>query len=164
MFPDDLILGRSCAAELIAAHDATGGSVIAVERVPRAEIPQYGIVDPAGDGDPIPLRGMVEKPPLESAPSDLAIVGRYVLTPDVLDRIAAAPTGKGGERYITEGLAAQIGAGGGVFAKAFSGRRFDTGRPAGYLVASLAAALARPDLGPAVRERLETLLNEGTAT
>src|SRR5690606_4066401 len=104
-------------------------------------IPQYGVVDPSGEGDPIPLRGMVEKPPLEQAPSDLAIVGRYVLTHSILEQIDRAPTGKGGEKYITEGLAGQIAAGEGVFAKRFSGRRFDTGRPAGYLAASVAAAL-----------------------
>jgi UTP--glucose-1-phosphate uridylyltransferase len=106
---------------------------------------------------------MVEKPPLEQAPSDLAIVGRYVLTPSVIGEIERAPTGKGGERYITEGLAAEIEARGGVFAKRFSGRRFDTGRPAGYLAASLAAALRREDLAVQVRERVTALLQEGGA-
>ena len=160
MFPDDLILGRSCVAELIDAHEETGGCVIAVERVPWADVPQYGIVDPAGEGDPIPLRGLVEKPPADEAPSDLGIVGRYVLTPDLLERIAMAPTGKGGERYLTEGLADHIAAGGGVFAKQFSARRFDTGRPAGYLAASVATALCRPDIADDVRARLSILLNE----
>jgi UTP--glucose-1-phosphate uridylyltransferase len=163
MFPDDLILGASCVAELVQAHEATAGSVIAVERVPRAEIPQYGVVDPAGDGDPIRLKGMVEKPPIDEAPSDLAIVGRYVLTPPVLDEIERAPTGKGGERYLTEGLAAEIAKGGGVYAKTFSGRRFDTGRPAGYLAACVAAALRREDIGSQVRDRLVTMLGEGSA-
>jgi UTP--glucose-1-phosphate uridylyltransferase len=161
MFPDDLILGESAVAELVAAHDRTGGSVIAVERVPRTEVSQYGVVDPAGEGDPIPLRGLVEKPPLAEAPSDLAIVGRYVLTPSIFEQIERAPTGKGGEKYVTEGLAGQISAGEGVFAACFSGRRFDTGRPAGYLAASVAAALMRPELAADVHQRISTILGEG---
>jgi UTP--glucose-1-phosphate uridylyltransferase len=160
MFPDDVILGRSCVAELVEAHERSGGSVVAVERVPRAEIPNYGIVAPAGEGDPIPLSGLVEKPPLAEAPSDLAIVGRYVLTPSILDQIERAPTGKGGEKYVTEGLVGQIAAGEGVFARTFSGRRFDTGRPAGYLAASVCAALMRPELAADVRQRLRGLLEE----
>lgn len=161
MFPDDLILGRSCVAEIVEAHERTGASIVAVERVSPAEVSQYGIVDPAGPGDPIPLRGLVEKPSAADAPSDLGIVGRYVLTSSALERIAAAPTGKGGERYITEGLAAEIKAGQPVFAATFTGRRFDTGRPAGYLAASVAAALERPDLAGAVRGRLREILSEG---
>lgn len=161
MFPDDLILGPSCVAELVEAHGQTGGSVIAVEQVAPAEVSNYGVVAPAGDGDPIPLRGMVEKPTPEEAPSDLAIVGRYVLTPGILDEIERAPTGKAGEKYVTEALAAQIAGGHGVFARRFSGRRFDTGRPAGYLAACVAAAMAREDLAPALRPRLLELLGDG---
>ena len=158
MFPDDLILGPSCTAELVAAYERSGGSVVAVERVPREEIPQYGIVAPAGEGDPIPLRDLVEKPPLAEAPSDLAIVGRYVLTPSILDHIERAPTGKGGEKYVTEALQGQIAAAEGVFAATFSGDRFDTGRPAGYIAACVAAALRRPDLRDQVRERVSTII------
>jgi UTP--glucose-1-phosphate uridylyltransferase len=161
MFPDDVILGPSAVAELVAAHERTGGSVIAVERVPRNEVSQYGVVDPAGEGDPIPLRGLVEKPPLAEAPSDLAIVGRYVLTPSIFEQIERAPTGKGGEKYVTEGLAGQITSGEGVFASTFTGRRFDTGRPAGYLAASVAAALMRPELAADVHQRLSVILGEG---
>ncbi len=161
MFPDDLILGQSCVAELVERHERTGGSVIAVERVPQDEVHQYGVVAPSGEGDPIPLSGLVEKPSLAEAPSDLAIVGRYVLTPSILDHIEAAPTGKGGEKYVTEALVGQISAGEGVYAARFSGRRFDTGRPAGYLAASVAAALMRPELSAGLRGQLSVLLGEG---
>lgn len=158
MFPDDLILGPSCTAELVAAYERSGGSVVAVERVPREEISQYGIVAPAGEGDPIPLRDLVEKPPLAEAPSDLAIVGRYVLTPSILDHIDRAPTGKGGEKYVTEALQGQIAAGEGVFAATFAGDRFDTGRPAGYIVACVEAALRRADLRDQVLAKVSTII------
>ena len=161
IYPDDLILGTSCIGELVIAYERTARSVVAVQRVPRADIPQYGVVDPSGPGDPIPLRGMVEKPAIEDAPSDLAIVGRYVLSDTILGHIERAPAGKGGEKYITEAMESQIAAGEGAYAATFTGARYDTGRPTGYLVANIAAALRRPDIAAGLRHQAAALLEAG---
>jgi UTP--glucose-1-phosphate uridylyltransferase len=157
-FPDDVIISKVPAAkQLIAAFEAHGGSVLAVEEVPDEEIPSYGIVD----GEPVAegvyrVRGVVEKPQPEEAPSNLGIVGRYVLTPEIFDELAATPPGKGGEIQITDGIARLLQRQP-VFAYRFEGHRYDTGRPLGLLKASVELALQRPDVGPEFREYLRTL-------
>lgn len=159
LFPDDVILGRqSCTAQLVEAYEVTGGSVIAVEEVAEADVLQYGIVDPEHEGQLARLRGVVEKPRLEEAPSRLGIVGRYVLSETILEHIDATPPGRNGEVQITDALARQIAAGETVSALRFEGTRYDTGRPLGYIVANVAAALARGDLAGPLRDRLLPLL------
>ncbi len=158
MFPDDLILGASCVAELVAAHAESGGSLIAVEPVADADVPQYGIVDPVDTANPARLRRVVEKPALDDAPSRLGIVGRYILSETIFRHIDAIPPGANGELQITDALASQIAAEEPVFSFQFSGVRYDTGRPLGYLTASVAAAMRRPELADALRERLGPLL------
>lgn len=159
LFPDDVILGeRSCTAQLVEAYEQTGGTVIAVEQVADADVPQYGIVDPVDDANPARLRRVVEKPRLEEAPSRLGIVGRYVLGASILRHIDETPPGKNGERQITDAIARQIAAGEPVSALRFEGRRYDTGRPLGYIVANVAAAMRRPELASGLRERLAPLL------
>lgn len=161
MFPDDLLLGPSCLAELVGAHEALPGSVIAVEPVADADVLQYGIVDPIRDGNPAPLRRVVEKPALADAPSRLGIVGRYILSETIFEHIDRIPPGANGELQITDALASQIAAGETVSCFQFSAVRYDTGRPLGYLTASIAAAMQRPELAGALRERLLPLLIEG---
>ncbi len=162
MFPDDLVIGgRSCIAELAAAHAQTGGTVIAVEPVADADVPQYGIVDPVDDANPARLSRVVEKPRLEDAPSRLGIVGRYILSETIFRHIDRIPPGANGELQITDAIASQIAAGEFVSCFQFSGRRFDTGRPLGYLTASVAAAMDRPDLAADLRARLFPLLAQG---
>ncbi|MFN0145300.1 MAG: UTP--glucose-1-phosphate uridylyltransferase [Dehalococcoidia bacterium] len=164
MFPDDLMLcRRSCVGQLVEAYGATGGSVIAVQDVPREDIPQYGIVDPVGTGNPVRLRGVVEKPAIADAPSSLGIVGRYVLSETIFRHIDIIPPGKNGELQITDAIASQIAAGESVSGLAFEGTRYDTGRPLGYLVANVAAGLARIDLGPALASRLRQMVEQGDA-
>ena len=159
LFPDDIIVGaRSCVAQLVDAYATTGGTTIAVQCVPRADIPQYGIVVPGGEGNPVRLRGVVEKPSIEEAPSDLGIVGRYILSDTIFEHIDRIPPGKNGELQITDAFASQLAAGEGVFGLAYEGTRHDTGRPLGYLVANVAVALAREDLAGSLRERLRSLL------
>jgi UTP--glucose-1-phosphate uridylyltransferase len=159
LFPDDIIVGaRSCVAQLADAFATTGGTTIAVQRVPRADIPQYGIVVPDGEGNPVRLRGVVEKPSIEEAPSDLGIVGRYVLSDTIFTHIDRTPPGKNGERQITDAFASQLAAGEGVFGLAYEGTRHDTGRPLGYLVANVAVSLAREDLAGPLRDRLRPLI------
>jgi UTP--glucose-1-phosphate uridylyltransferase len=159
LFPDDLILAAtSCTAQLRDAFEQTRGSVIAVEPVGDADVSHYGIVDPAGTGNPVRLRGVVEKPRLEDAPSRLGIVGRYILSRTIFEHIDRTPPGKNGEIQITDALASQIAAGEPVSAFQFEGERFDTGRPLGLIVANVAAALRRPDIAPALRSALQQLL------
>lgn len=162
MFPDDIILGpNSCVAQLVEAYAATGGSVIGVEAVADADVPQYGIVDPVDQGNPARLRGVVEKPALADAPSRLGIVGRYILSETIFRHIDRIPPGKSGELQITDALASQIAAGETVSACQFDGTRYDTGRPLGYIVANVAAALQREDLAAPLSARLHTLLAGG---
>ncbi len=161
-FADDLILGpEPCIGELIAAHQATGGSVVGVEEVPAEQIPQYGIVEPATgeSGNPLRLSGLVEKPRLEDAPSNLGVVGRYVLSATTLDHIERSrPAIAGTEHYITDVLLSQLAAGEPVSAMRFKGVRYDTGRPLGYLVANIAAAFEREALRQPLAERLRAFL------
>ncbi len=163
IFPDDLIVGaRPCTAQLIDAYDTCGGSVIAVARVEDVDIPSYGIVDPAGPGNPTRLRGLVEKPDLGDAPSNLGIVGRYILGPTIFNHIDRIAPGKNGELQLTDALASQIAAGEPVCACSYEGDRYDTGRPLGLLVAGLGVALNRPDLRVSLLNRISRLL-EGRA-
>jgi UTP--glucose-1-phosphate uridylyltransferase len=161
MFPDDLLLGPSCIGELVAAQEHAPGSMIAVETVPDSDVSQYGIVDPVDSSNPAALRRVVEKPALADAPSRLGIVGRYILSETIFTHIDGIPLGKGGELQITDALASQIEAGETVSCFKFSATRYDTGRPLGYLTASVAAAMDRPEIAANLRERLRPLLNSG---
>lgn len=157
-FPDDVIVSQPPAArQLIDVFEAHGGSVLAVEEVPPEELESYGIVDgePVGEGV-YRVRGLTEKPKPEEAPSNLGIVGRYVLTPQVFEALTETPPGIGGEIQITDGLARLL-RDQPMFAYRFQGRRYDTGRPLGLLKASVELALRRPDLGPELRRYLRAL-------
>lgn len=157
-FPDDVIVSETpVARQMVDVFHEFGGPVLAVQRVAREEISQYGVVDaePVREGVWL-VRSLVEKPEPDQAPSDLGIVGRYVLTPDVFDAIERTPPGKNGEVQITDALNALAGARD-LYAYQFEGRRYDTGRPLGFLQASVEIALRRPDIGPQFREYLRTL-------
>ncbi len=157
-FPDDVIAAETpVAKQLIETYQARGGSVVAVEEVPQAEIESYGIVDGDLLGDGVyRLRGVVEKPTAEDAPSNLGIVGRYVLTPEIFDVLTNTPPGKGGEIQITDAIGLLIERQP-VFALQFEGRRYDTGRPLGLIKASIELALDRDDIGPDLRQYLRGL-------
>jgi UTP--glucose-1-phosphate uridylyltransferase len=158
MFPDDVILSQvPVAKQMVDVFDRHGGSVIAVQEVPDLEVEQYGIVggEDLGRGV-IRLNTLVEKPRVEDAPSRLAIVGRYVLTPEIFDILERTPPGKGREIQITDALSALMEIQP-VFAYQFEGRRFDTGRPLGLLTAAIEIGLRRADIGPGLREYLRSL-------
>ena len=156
--PDDVIVSEVPAArQLINVFEAQGGSVLALEEVPPEEVPNYGVVD----GEPLAeglwrVRGLVEKPSVVDAPSNLAVVGRYVLTPEIFQALDETPPGKGGEIQITDGLANLLKRQP-MFAYRFEGRRYDTGRPLGLLKASIEIALMRADLGPELKTYLRGL-------
>ncbi len=162
LLADDVILGgEPCLRQLMAAHARTGGAtVLAVRRVARDQISRYGIIATgSSDGRLHEVVDMVEKPPVDEAPSDLAIFGRYVLTPDVFEALSATEPGAGKEIQLTDAIRKTL-PGGRVFAYEFEGDYYDTGTVPGYLRANLALALKRPDLKDAmlgvVRELIGT--------
>lgn len=164
LFPDDLLLGPDpVTAQLMRAYESRPGSVIAVQQVALEDVPQYGIVDPVENTNPARLKGIVEKPSPLEAPSRLGVVGRYILSPGIFEHIDRITPGKNGELQLTDALASQIAGGEVVTALQYEGDRYDTGRPAGFILATVAAALERPDLGPALRQRLEELLARGAS-
>jgi UTP--glucose-1-phosphate uridylyltransferase len=158
MFPDDVLVADvPVSKQMVDVFDEHRGSVIAVQEVADTEVPQYGIV--GGEdlgGGVIRLNTLVEKPRIEEAPSRLGIVGRYVLTPEIFEVIERTPPGKGREIQITDALAALMEIQP-VFAYQFEGRRYDTGRPLGLLIASIELAMRRADIGPGLRDYLRTL-------
>ena len=160
-FPDDIIESEVPAIkQLIDVFYRHGGSVLAVQRVPREEIHHYGVIEPKPLEERVyQVLGIVEKPPASEAPSDLTVVGRYVLTPAIFPILASTPPDAkaGGEIQLTDGIARLLGEES-VFACRYEGERFDVGRPLGLLKASLSMALARPDLGPELRRYLQDLL------
>ena len=162
MLPDDLVLAdTSWVKQLADAYQQTGGNVVAVEEVPREQTSRYGILKVGkDDGRMAEVLGLVEKPKPEEAPSNLSIVGRYVLMPEVIGHLAKMERGAGGEVQLTDGMAKLIGT------QPFhglrcTGRRYDCGSKEGFLEAQIAFALKRPDLRDAVRGFLKTYAAEG---
>jgi UTP--glucose-1-phosphate uridylyltransferase len=158
-FPDDIIESEVPAIQqLMDVFYRHGGSVLAVQRLPAEELPHYGIIEPKQLEERVyQVLRIVEKPSVSEAPSDLAAVGRYVLTPAIFAALERTPTGAGGEIQLTDGIGLLIGDEP-VFACRYEGERFDVGRPLGLLKASLSMALRRPDLGPELRSYLRDLL------
>jgi UTP--glucose-1-phosphate uridylyltransferase len=132
-------------------------SILGVERVPREETHKYGIVHPLPFANRISnVDGIIEKPKPENAPSNLAVVGRYILTPRIFDLLATIPRGAGNEIQLTDGIAALLGEEQ-VLAYEFSGRRHDCGSKLGYLVATVEYGLRHPELGDQFRDYLREL-------
>ena len=157
-FPDDIIVADPPATrQLIDVYERHEGCVLAVEEVPHEEISHYGsmAVEPL-EKDVFRVLSLVEKPKPEEAPSDLGIVGRYVLTPDIFDALKETKPGIGGEIQITDGLALLLREKP-IFACRFHGKRYDTGRPLGLLQASIDLALQRPELAPQLKDYLRSL-------
>jgi len=156
LLPDDLMLCETpCMTQLADAYRETGGNVVAVEEVPRDRVNRYGVIDIERDmGRLVSVKGLVEKPPVDQAPSNLTIIGRYVLMPEVIGHLAAMEKGAGGEVQLTDGMAKLIGHQP-FHGVRYEGRRFDCGDKIGFLEAQLAFALRRPELAPAVREFLK---------
>ncbi len=134
---------------MVEVYGEAGGNVVAVQEVPRAETRRYGVLEVgADDGHLAEVRGLVEKPAPEDAPSTLTVVGRYVLLPEVFDHLERHERGAGGEIQLTDAMAKMIGVAP-FHGLRFAGRRFDCGSKAGFLEAQIAFALKRDDLrGP----------------
>ncbi len=152
LLPDDLVAGSpGCLSQMVAAWAEVGGNLVAVEHVPRARTASYGIVAPgAARGALIEVLGLVEKPAPEEAPSTLAVIGRYILQPEVMDALGEHRRGAGGEIQLTDAMAEMIGRQP-FHGLAFTGTRHDCGSVVGTTIATIALALARPDIAPALR-------------
>jgi len=160
MLGDDLIDERDpLLPQMIEQHAKRGAAVVALMEVPREHIHLYGVaaVEPTEDEGVVRITGMVEKPSAEDAPSNLAVIGRYVLGPDIFDVLEHTEPGKGGEIQLTDALQEQAAdpEGNGVFGVVFRGRRYDTGAKIDYIQAIVQLAVARPDLGPELRDWLK---------
>jgi UTP--glucose-1-phosphate uridylyltransferase len=159
LLPDELTIDSpSCTAQLVAAHDKTGGNVVAVMEVPREQTKSYGIAAVKAKKDGLSeITGMVEKPKPEIAPSTLAIIGRYVLMPEVFDHLDKHETGAGGEIQLTDAMAKMIG-NQPFHALTYAGQRYDCGTRLGFLEANVAVALNRDDTKAETRALLGRLL------
>jgi UTP--glucose-1-phosphate uridylyltransferase len=159
---DDVVVGdRPCIGQLIEAYNKTHGSVVAVMEVAPDETSRYGIINPdldtdTGDDRLTKLKGVVEKPAPKDAQSNLAVIGRYVLTPKVFEKLEQTQRGAGGEIQLTDAINALTDEQD-VFAYAFEGKRYDAGTTMGWLKASIELALERPDLSAEFRRYLAGL-------
>jgi len=156
LLPDDLVLSeKPCLAQLADLYHETGGNVVAIEEVPRELTNRYGILKVGQDnGRTVEVTGLVEKPSPAEAPSNLSIIGRYVLLAEVVTHLARMERGAGNEVQLTDGMARMIGHAP-FHGLRFEGRRFDCGDKAGFLEAQIAFALKRPDLADKVRAFLK---------
>ena len=155
---DDLIDARDpILPKMIEVRERHGGSVICLMRVPRQDISLYGCVavEPTDDDATLHVTDLVEKPPVDEAPSEYAIIGRYILDPAVFEILHRIPPGRGGEIQLTDALVELAGMpvseGGGVHGVVFDGRRYDTGDKLSYLKAVIRLAVEREDIGPDLR-------------
>ena len=163
ILPDDVVISdRPCIGQLIHAYHEHHGSVVAVTQVPHEDTGRYGVIagEHVTDGSDrertYRISQLVEKPAPEDAPSDLAVIGRYVLTPKIFDKLEQTQRGAGGEIQLTDAIQALMDEQS-VFGYAYEGKRYDAGTTMGWLQASVELALARPDMGGEFREYLRTL-------
>ena len=160
LLPDDVIAAeKPCLQQMVEAYAETGGNMVAAMEVAPEKASSYGVLDIGNDmGSIVEAKGMVEKPPMGTAPSNLAVIGRYILSPDVLTNLNKIKQGVGGEIQLTDAIAEEIGKSK-VYGYRFRGQRYDCGSKAGFLQATVAFGLARPDL----RDEFGAYLNDMVA-
>ncbi|MCW1917166.1 UTP--glucose-1-phosphate uridylyltransferase GalU [Rhodobacter sp. KR11] len=160
LLPDDVIAAeKPCLQQMVEAYEQTGGNMVAAMEVPVDRTSSYGVLDVAEDmGSIVQVKGMVEKPK-ENPPSNLAVIGRYILTPQVMNNLNKMKAGAGGEIQLTDAIAEECQTPGKVFGFRFRGQRYDCGSKAGFLQATVAFGLSRPDL----REEFSAYLNDMVA-
>ncbi len=161
--PDELMIGSpGCMKQMVEAYEEVGGNLISVLEVPREEVSSYGVIDPgAAQGALTEVRGLVEKPRREEAPSNLIISGRYILQPEVMRVLERQEKGAGGEIQLTDAMAQMIGTQP-FHAVTFAGKRYDCGSKLGFVEATLALALERDDMAEDVRAMALRLLDQGS--
>lgn len=148
ILPDDVISAtRPCLQQMVEAYAETGGNMVAAMEVPWEKTSAYGVLDvERKEGDLLRVKAMVEKPEAGQAPSNLAVIGRYILSPTVLEKLSDMEAGAGGEIQLTDAIASEIDSPHGVFGFRFSGQRYDCGSKSGFLQATVAFGLERDDL------------------
>ena len=158
LLPDVLIRHpQGCLRQMIDVYEKHGGNVIAVENVAREETSKYGIVDTGGaDGKILPVKGLVEKPKPEEAPSTLSVVGRYILQPEIFDYLSAFEKGAGGEIQLTDAMAKLIGRQP-FHTLRFEGRSYDCGSRLGFIEANMVFGMADAEIGDAVRGLIQKM-------
>ena len=155
---DDLIDPRDpLLQQMVQVQQEHGGNVVALMQVPHEQISLYGCAAVVGDGDVVEISSLVEKPPVDEAPSDLAVIGRYVLSPTIFEVLRETPPGRGGEIQLTDAMAAMIGREP-LHGVVFRGRRYDTGDRLDYLKTVIKLASERDDLGPQLLDWLRAWL------
>lgn len=158
LLADDLMWGRpGCLKQMVDAYERVGGNMVAAEQVPDDQTHRYGIITPGQrDAALTEVQGLVEKPAPGTAPSNLSVIGRYVLQPEVFAQLGRRETGAGGEIQLTDAMATLIGRQP-FHGLTFDGTRYDCGDKAGFITANIALALEREDVGDAVRAYLKTV-------
>lgn len=148
ILPDDVIAAeKPCLQQMVEAYQETGGNMVAAMEVPADKASSYGVLDIREDmGALVSVKGMVEKPKANEAPSNLAVIGRYILSPNILRNLDRKQTGAGGEIQLTDAIAQEITNSNNVYGYRFRGQRFDCGSKAGFLQATVAFGLARSEL------------------
>ncbi|MCL4128611.1 UNVERIFIED_CONTAM: hypothetical protein GTU68_014626 [Idotea baltica] len=161
ILPDDVIAAeKPCLQQMVEAYNETGGCMVAAMEVPQDKASSYGMIDIQDDlGSMVSVKGLVEKPATEDAPSNLAVIGRYILTPRVMQNLNKLKSGSDGEIQLTDAIDAELAAGRDVYGYRFRGQRFDCGSKAGFLQATVAFGLARPDLGEEFGSYLRELMS-----
>ncbi len=157
--PDELMIGQpGCMKQMVDAYNDVGGNLISVLEIPKEEVSPYGVIDPgAENGNLTEVKGLVEKPAVEDAPSNKIVSGRYILQPEVMRVLETQEKGAGGEIQLTDAMARMIGDQP-FHAVTFDGKRYDCGSKLGFVEATLALSLAREDMGADVRAIAERLL------
>ena len=160
LLADDLMVcEKPCLTQMVEAYEETGGNVVAIIEVPRAQTSRYGVLDVIDDdGKLVRARGVVEKPDPAAAPSTLTIIGRYIIQPEIFGHLANAAPGSGGEIQLTDALAKLIGEGQAFHGLRFEGKRYDCGDKLGFLDATVALGLQHPELGAGLRRILHSYL------
>lgn len=155
LLADDVVLAKTpCLQQMMTAYEETGGNLVAVVDVPREQTNRYGILDvESDDGRLAKIKGLVEKPAPEVAPSTLSVIGRYILQPEIFDELEHSDAGSGGEIQLTDSMARLIGRQP-FHGLRYEGMRYDCGDKVGFIAANAAFALAHPEMGERVREEL----------
>ncbi|MEE4187923.1 MAG: UTP--glucose-1-phosphate uridylyltransferase GalU [Roseobacter sp.] len=165
ILPDDVIAGETpCLQQMVEAYAETGGNMVAAMEVAPEKTSSYGILDVDKTfGPKVRIKGMVEKPAEGTSPSNLAVIGRYILSPNVLENLNTIQSGAGGEIQLTDAIAAEIDSDEGVYGYRFQGQRFDCGSKSGFLQATVAFGLARDELRDDLMEYLHDVVRMGKA-
>jgi len=148
ILPDDVIAAETpCLQQMVEAYEETGGNMVAAMEVSPEKTSSYGVLDIKEDmGTMVSVEGMVEKPPAGTEPSNLAVIGRYIQSPKIMNHLNKMKSGAGGEIQLTDAIAQELNEGNGVYGYRFRGQRFDCGSKAGFLQATVAFGLAREEL------------------